>query len=50
MNLKKVTLGVCTSRLIARTQLILAQLVYLDFGPQMGVINKIYNLLHHELG
>ena len=30
-------------------QLIHVQLVYLDFGPQ-GEINKIYNLLHHELG
>ena len=30
--------------------LIRAQLVFLDFGPQMGVINKIYNLLHHVLG
>ena len=27
-----------------------AQLVYLDFGPQTGVINKIYNLLHRVLG
>ena len=27
-----------------------AQLVYLDFGPQTGVINKIYNLYHHVLG
>ena len=26
-----------------------AQLVYLDFCPQTGVINKIYNLLHHLL-
>ena len=31
------------------SQLIHVQLVSLDFGPQ-GVINKIYNLLHHELG
>ena len=30
--------------------LILAQLVYLDFSPQTGVINKIYNLLQHVLG
>ena len=30
-------------------QLIHVQLVSLDFGPQ-GVINKIYNLLHHVLG
>ena len=30
--------------------LIRAQLVYLDFGPLMGVIKKIYNLLHHVLG
>ena len=30
--------------------MIRAQLVYLDFGPLMGVINKIYNLLHHALG
>ena len=30
------------------SQLIHVQLVSLDFGPQ-GVINKIYNLLHHEL-
>ena len=29
--------------------LIRVQLVSLDFGPQ-GVINKIYNLLHHILG
>ena len=29
--------------------MIRAQLVYLDFGPQTGVINKIYNLLHHML-
>ena len=28
--------------------LVLNQLVYLDFGPQTGVINKIYNLLHHH--
>ena len=27
-----------------------AQLVFLDFGPQTEVINKIYNLLHHVLG
>ena len=27
-----------------------SQLVYLDFGPLMGVINKIYNLYHHALG
>ena len=31
------------------SQLIHVQLVSLDFGPQ-GVINKIYNLLHHVLG
>ena len=31
------------------SQLIHVQLVSLDFGPH-GVINKIYNLLHHELG
>ena len=31
------------------SQLIHVQLVALDFGPQ-GVINKIYNLLHHVLG
>ena len=30
------------------SQLIHVQLVSLDFGPQ-GVINKIYNLLHHVL-
>ena len=30
-------------------KLIRVQMVSLDFGPQ-GVINKIYNLLHHELG
>ena len=30
--------------------LIRTQLVYLDSGHQMGVINKIYNLLHHVLG
>ena len=30
--------------------LILVQLVSLDCGPQKGVINKIYNLLHHVLG
>ena len=29
--------------------LIRAQLMFLDCGPQ-GVINKIYNLLHHVLG
>ena len=33
-----------------RHHLIRAQLVYLDFSPQTGVINKIYNLLHHVLG
>ena len=33
-----------------RCHLIRVQLVYLDFGPQTGVINKIYNLLHHVLG
>ena len=27
-----------------------AQLVSLEFGPQTGVINKIYNLYHHALG
>ena len=31
------------------SQLIHVQLVSLDFGPQ-GVINKIYNLLHHVVG
>ena len=31
------------------SQLIHIQLASLDFGPQ-GVINKIYNLLHHVLG
>ena len=30
--------------------LIRVQLVFLDCGPQKGVINKIYNLLHHVLG
>ena len=30
--------------------LIRVQLVFLDCGPQTGVINKIYNLLHHVLG
>ena len=30
--------------------LICALLVYLDSSPQTGVINKIYNLLHHVLG
>ena len=30
--------------------LIRVQLVSLDCGPQKGVINKIYNLLHHVLG
>ena len=29
--------------------LICALLVYLDSSPQTGVINKIYNLLHHVL-
>ena len=29
---------------------VFSQLVYLDFGPLMGVINKIYNLYHHALG
>ena len=32
------------------TLMIRAQLVYLEFGPQIGVINKIYNLYHHALG
>ena len=32
------------------TRMIHAQLVYLDFGPQTRVINKIYNLYHHVLG
>ena len=36
-------------RFVTKTLLIRVQLVSLDFGPQ-GVINKIYNLLHHELG
>ena len=35
----------CMSR-----RLVFNQLVYLDFDPQMGVINKIYNLCHHVLG
>ena len=30
--------------------LIRVQLVFLDCGPQKGVINKIYNLYHHALG
>ena len=30
--------------------LIRVQLVSFDCGPQKGVINKIYNLLHHVLG
>ena len=31
------------------SQLIRVQLVSLDCGSQKGVINKIYNLLHHVL-
>ena len=30
--------------------LIHVQLVFLDCGPQKGVINKIYNLYQHALG
>ena len=32
------------------SQLIHVQLVFLDCGPQKGVINKIYNQYHHALG
>ncbi|WJZ89364.1 hypothetical protein VitviT2T_008587 [Vitis vinifera] len=32
------------------SQLIRVQLVFLECGPQKGVINKIYNLYHHALG
>ena len=39
----------CVIRSQLVSQLIHVQLVSLDCGPQ-GVINKIYNLLHHVLG
>ena len=29
---------------------VMIRVLYLEFGPQTGVINKIYNLYHHALG
>ena len=37
-------------RYVTQRPLIHSQLVYLEFGPQTRVINKIYNLYHHALG
>ena len=45
----KILINLGNSLNLIHVLVIRSHLVYYEFGPQTGVINKIYNLYHHAL-